>query len=73
MKVAIIVSIDLDDLIKVMEKILIGESSNLSEFIQKAVKKELESDKTESDKTHITETNNKTKKKHEINHKIWHY
>ena len=48
LKVAISVSIELDDLSKVLEKILKGESSNLSEFIQKAVKNELKTDKSEN-------------------------
>lgn len=41
MKVSRTISIDLEDLKEIQEKIESGKVSNLSEFVQKAVKNEL--------------------------------
>ncbi|ADZ09382.1 hypothetical protein Metbo_1138 [Methanobacterium lacus] len=42
------VSLDLDDLRKVMKSIKRGESKNLSEYVRKAIKIKLEDDKIDS-------------------------
>jgi DNA polymerase III sliding clamp (beta) subunit (PCNA family) len=42
------VSLDLDDLKKVMKSIKRGESKNLSEYVRKAIKIKLEDDKIDS-------------------------
>lgn len=44
MKIARTVTLDLEDLVSIDKKVKIGEFESVSEFVQKAVKKELKGD-----------------------------